>query len=268
MTEQRPSTTQWDPNQYHKYSDHRLRPGLELLDRIPVDNPHQVYDLGCGTGNLTRLVSERWPNAQVIGLDNSDEMIEKARAEEGSVEWLKADIQMWLPDAATDVIYSNAALQWVEGHRDLIPRLAGCIKPGGALAIQMPLSWGMPSHILMRETLARGGPNGRGFGSDLLRQTISRKWVEDADVYYDLLSNLSQHLDIWQTEYLQVLEGNDPVLEWVKGTGLRPILEGLADDERQAFLDDYGQRLGETYPRRPDGRTLYPFRRLFIVATV
>ena len=265
---QHPSTKHWDPNQYHIFSDHRLRPALELLDSVPVEAPSAIYDLGCGTGNITRIIADRWPDASVVGLDNSEEMLEKARVDGEGIDWQLADIHSWEPETTPDLVYTNATLQWVVGHEELIPRLAGFLQPGGALAIQMPLSWGMPSHILMRETLARGGSNGRGFGSDLLRQTTGRKWVEDADVYYDLLSNLSQHLDIWETEYLQVLEGNDPVLEWVKGTGLRPILEGLADDERQAFLDDYGQRLGETYPRRPDGRTLYPFRRLFIVATV
>ncbi len=267
MSGQRASTKHWDPNQYHKFSNHRLRPALELLDRIPVDAPELVYDLGCGTGNITRLIVERWPDATVIGVDNSREMLDKAGAEDGRVDWQLDDIHTWTPDAPPDLIYSNATLQWVEDHQTQFPRLAGFLKPARALAVQMPLSWGMPSHILMRETLARGGSNGQGFGTEELRKLTGRKWVEDADVYYDLLTDRTSHLDIWETEYLQILDGEDPVLEWVKGTGLRPILEGLADAEREAFLEVYRDRLREAYPRRADGRTLYPFRRLFIVAT-
>lgn len=227
-----------------------------------------IYDLGCGTGNITRIISDRWPKADLTGIDNSLEMLEEAGAGEGSIEWDHADIHTWTPDASPDLIYSNATLQWVEAHEDLFPRLASLLSPEGALAVQMPLSWGMPSHVLMRDTLANEGPNGGPLGSEELRGKVGRKWVEDADVYYDLLVGRTSHLDIWETEYVQVLEGGDPVLEWVKGTGLRPILEGLADREREAFLEDYGQRLRMAYPRRPDGRTLYPFRRLFIVATV
>ncbi len=262
-----PSTEHWDPNQYHKFSDHRLRPALELLDRVPVEAPSAIYDLGCGTGNITRIIADRWPGATVVGLDNSVEMLKKARGDGDEIDWQEADIHSWEPETSPDLIYTNATLQWIEGHEDLMPRLAGFLKPGGALAIQMPLSWGMPSHVLMRETLANGGSDGAGFGTDQLCQTSGRKWVEDADVYYDLLVDHSERLDIWETEYVQALEGDDPVLEWVKGTGLRPILEGLADQEREAFLEDYGQRLREAYPNR-SGRTLYPFRRLFIVATV
>lgn len=227
-----------------------------------------VYDLGCGIGNITRIIANRWPDASVVGIDDSEEMLETARTEGGSVDWKRGDVHTWQPEASPDLIYSNATLQWVEGHEDLFPRLARYLNPGGAVAVQMPLSWGMPSHVLMRETLKNGGPNRKGFGTNQLRQRVYRKWVEDAEVYYDLLSGCTDHLDIWETEYLQVLEGDDPVLEWVKGTGLRPIPEGLANNEREAFLADYRQRLRNTYPTRSDGRTLYPFRRLFIAATV
>jgi trans-aconitate 2-methyltransferase len=184
------------------------------------------------------------------------------------VGWVEADVHQWQPGEPADLIYSNAMLQWVDGHRVLFPRLAGLLNPGGCLAVQMPLSWDLPSHRLMRETLEGGGPHGTALGTTQLRQAVARKWVEDAEVYYDLLVGETRGLDIWATEYLHILEGRDVVLEWVKATGLRPFLNGLDDQERQSFLTEYARRLRELYPIRPDGYTLYPFRRLFIVATV
>ena len=258
--------TSWDPTLYLKFSDHRLRPALELLDRVPIASPAAIYDLGCGHGRLTRLMAERWPAARVHGLDNSKEMLAKAAADGPDLRWIEADLHQWQPELAPELLYSNAALQWLDGHEVLFPRLLGLLAPGGCLAVQMPLSWGMPSHRLMRETLADGGPGGRSLGTAELRQGVARKWVEDADVYYDWLVGRAKSLDIWETEYLQVLEGADPVLEWVKGTGLRPILNGLGNAERAVFLEGYARRLRATYPTRADGRTLYPFRRLFIVA--
>jgi trans-aconitate 2-methyltransferase len=260
--------TRWDPRQYLKFSDHRLRPALELLDRIPLTSPTLIYDLGCGSGEVTRIIAERWPSSRVYGIDNSEEMLAQAAAGPGEVRWINADIRKWAPDEPPDLIYSNATLHWVEEHQELFPRLVGYLKAGGCLAIQMPLSWEAPSHRLMRETLADGGPNGEALGAETLRRAVARKWVEDAEAYYDLLVSRTGGLDIWATEYLQALEGDDPVLEWVKGTGLRPILNGLGDKEREIFLEEYARRLRATYPVRADGRTIYPFRRLFIVATV
>lgn len=251
----------WDPDQYHRYSDHRLRPALELLARIDHPSPRLVHDLGCGGGEISRLMAERWPDAAVVGSDSSQAMLDKAAAVSSRVSWEQVDVRTWAPERPLDVIYSNAMLQWVDGHREIFPRLFGSLAPGGVLAVQMPLSWGEPSHRLMRETLEEGG-----FGSPELRRAVARKWVADAHEYYDLLRPLAEALDIWETRYHQVLTGDDPVLEWVKGTALRPVLEGLAPDELQRFLDLYRARLAEAYPRRPRGETLYPFPRLFIVA--
>ncbi len=258
--------THWSPSQYLKFSDHRARPALELFDRVPLEAPNVIYDLGCGSGTMARLMAERWPAATVYGLDSSTEMLEKAASEPSRVQWVEADISTWSPEASPDLIYSNATLQWVDGHQDLFPRLLSYVTPGGCLAVQMPLSWSMPSHRLMRETLADGGSDNSPIGDADLRAAVARKWVDDMEVYYDLLVSRTSHLDIWATEYLQVLEGADPVLEWVKGTGLRPILHGLNDAEREVFLATYRQRLRQTYPTRADGCTLYPFRRLFLVA--
>lgn len=259
-------STSWSPEQYERFADHRLRPALELLARIRLDSPECVFDLGCGTGAVTRLIAERWPSARVCGIDSSAEMLREARAAAASVRWEKADVAGWAPDEPPDLIYSNACLHWVADHDALFPRLAGSLREGGCLAVQMPQSWAAPSHRLMRETLADGGGRGRPFGTEALRRAVGRKWVDDAAHYYALLAGCADGLDIWETEYLQVLEGEDPALEWVKGTGLRPVLDGLAGEERDAFLAEYRRRLREAYPARPDGKTLYPFRRLFIVA--
>ncbi len=258
----------WVPKQYLRFSSHRLRPAIELLQRVPLESPESIFDLGCGTGNVTRIVAERWPSARVYGLDNSPQMLQQAQEHTDSIRWIKAEIEDWSPDERPDLIFSNAALHWVERHENLIPRLARYVNRGGYLAVQMPLSWDAVSHRLMRETLADGGKAGRPLGSRTLRKAVSRRWVEDAEFYYNILTSEARSVDIWETEYLQVLEGADPVLEWAQGTGLRPILNGLEDRERNVFLAQYRDRLRDAYPANPNGFTLYPFRRLFIVARV
>ena len=194
-------------------------------------------------------------------------MLEAAAKEPVAVRWVEGDVRSWRPETPPDLIFSNATLHWVADHRTLFPRLVGTLAPGGCLAVQMPLSWHAPSHRLMREALADGGPGGSAIGSDALRAEAGRRWVEDAATYYELLAPQAANVDVWETEYLQVLDGDDPVLRWVQGTGLRPILNALAGDERARFLAEYGRRLRAAYPRRADGRTLFPFRRLFVVAS-
>ena len=261
----------WNPGQYLKFADHRLRPALDLMGRIPLENPQVIYDLGCGAGNVTRLLADRWPDADVVGMDNSPEMLERSAAAEsdglsGQIRWQMGDLADWQPDATPSVFYSNAVLQWVPDHAELVPRLWGMLPPGACFAVQVPLSWDMRSHHLMRETLADGGPGGSALGSEELRNAVGNRWVQDPDFYYDLLASESAHLDVWTTEYQHVLTGEDAVLEWVTSTGLRPILNGLEDGERDVYLEEYRRRLNSEYPRRADGITLYPFRRLFFVA--
>jgi trans-aconitate 2-methyltransferase len=255
--------TRWDPDLYFRFSDHRLRPALELLARVSLTSPRVVYDLGCGAGEMARLMAERWPDATVFGLDSSREMLEKAAATPSSVRWIEADLQSWTPPEPPDLLYSNATFHWVDRHEELFPRLLGFLCPGGSLAVQMPLSHNLPSHHLMGETLAD-----LGMSSDALAKTLAREWILSPEAYYDLLAPRAEHVEIWETEYLQVLEGTDPVLEWVKGTGLRPVLNGLVDAEREIFLAEYTRRLRAAYTQRADGKTLYPFRRLFLVAMV
>ena len=263
----RPAGTRWNPGQYHRYTDHRLRPALELLARIPIGDASLVYDLGCGSGNVTRLIAERLGSARVVGVEISSEMLAKAAETPSRIEWMQADIADWAPERAPELIYSNAALHWIDDHATLFPRLFGFVAPGGCLAVQVPLSFSMPSHALMRETLANGGVNGSRLGDGALAAAVARKWVLDTGEYYDLLAPEASSLDVWETEYLQRLEGDDSVLEWVKATGLRPILNGLRGAERERFIEVYRERLREAYPRRAGGHTLYPFRRLFMVAT-
>jgi trans-aconitate 2-methyltransferase len=263
----RAAGTKWDPAIYEKFADQRLRPAFELLARIPHIEPKLIYDLGCGTGEVTRAIADRWPEANVIGLDNSPEMLSKAGRIPSRVQWVERDIHFWRANVPTDLIYSNATLQWVDDHHTLFPRLIEALVPAGCLALQMPLSWALPSHRLMRETLADGGTHGNPLGTEHLRQAVGRNWVDGADDYYRLLSKHVTSLDIWETEYLQVLEGENPVFDWVSGTGLRPILNGLDEPDRTLFVQEYQSRLRATYMPEPDGRTLYPFRRLFIVAT-
>jgi len=248
----------WDPRQYLRFADHRARPALELLARVPLAEPGVVYDLGCGAGNVTRVLAERWPHARITGVDSSREMLAAARAASPSVAWIEADLQTWRPAAPADLLYSNATLHWLPDHAELFPRLLAALAPGGCLAIQMPRSRDLPSHVLMRETLA-----------DVLGRTdTAPSPVGEPLWYHELLVERARTVDVWTTEYLHELSGEDPVLEWVQGTGLRPIVQSLAEDEREPFLAEYARRLRAAYPRRPDGRTVYPFARLFVVATV
>jgi trans-aconitate 2-methyltransferase len=251
----------WDPTQYLRFGDYRLRPAVDLLAHVEADAPEAVYDLGAGTGNVTRLLQQRWPGAHVTGVDDSPEMLAKARAAEPSIQWQLADLATWTPSRPADVIYSNAALHWVREHHRLFPALMRAVAPGGVLAVQMPHNFSAPSHTLIAEA-ARTGP-WRVRLEPLLRPAP----VADPGVYHDLLAPLASPLDIWETEYLHVLTGDDPVKEWVKGTWLRPLLDALDEAERSAFEKRYAELARVSYPPRPDGRTLFPFRRLFIVAT-
>jgi len=252
----------WDPGQYRKFGGHRLRPAVDLLGRVPLDAPPRVVDLGCGEGAATRLLRERWPHAELTGVDSSAEMLEVAARELPGVQWQQADIGTWKPPAPIELIFSNAALHWLEDHTSLFLHLVGAIKPDGVLAVQMPHNFAAPSHRLITD-VALDGP-----WSQRLTPLLRPEPVAAPEFYYDLLASRATHLDIWETEYLQVLEGENPVAEWTKGTWLRPLVAALGDEERRLFESEYRRRVAEAYPRRKDGRTLYAFRRLFIVARI
>jgi trans-aconitate 2-methyltransferase len=251
----------WDPVQYLKFAGPRLRPAIDLLGHIEAAGPRLVYDLGCGAGNVTRFIAERWPQARIVGVDGSAEMLAKARADLPQVEWQEADLATWRPARPPDLIYSNAALHWIEDHAPVFVALFNSLAPGGIFAVQIPRNFGAPSHSSMGEA-ARMGP-WRARLEPLLRPAP----VEPPDFYYNLLAPLAAKLDIWETEYLQVLDGEHAVKEYTKSTWLSPLLGALDEPERSRFEETYTKLVDAAYPRRADGKTLFPFRRMFIVAT-
>ena len=250
----------WDPTLYSAFAQPRLRPALDLLARIDADQPHMVADLGCGTGNATRIMADRWHDATVIGVDSSPEMLAAAAASPNRIRWTQSDIAQWVPDRPVDVLFSNAALQWLDSHETLLPRLLGLLSPRGVLAVQMPHNHYAASHAVMAETVEAGPWASR------LRPLARRFPVHDPDFYYDVLAPLAETLDLWETEYLHVLDGDNPVVRWTMGTALRPLLDALEEPERGEFLAEYSRRIAECYPPHADGKTLFPFRRLFMVA--
>lgn len=257
----------WDPTQYQKYGDERSRPFVELLARVGVarfgtPDPAYVVDLGCGPGSLTRLLADRWTSAQVLGVDSSPEMIADARqhAIPSRLAFVEGDIAGWQPAQPVDVLVANAALHWVPDHVDLFPRFADALSPGGTFAFQVPDNFTEPSHTLLLDL--RSSPRWR----DLLGEGADRTaGVERPQHYLEALVAAGFEADVWQTEYLHVLPGEDAVLEWVKGTALRPVLSRLDGPDRAEFLAAYGAALRATYPPQPFG-TVFPFRRTFAVA--
>lgn len=250
----------WNPDQYLKFAAPRLQPAIDLLARVPSIHPQAVYDLGCGAGNVTQLLAVRWPFAAITGVDDSAEMLAKARAAVPGVNWVQQSLAIWRASEPADLIYSNAALHWLPEHQRLFPELVGQLARGGVLAVQMPRNFNAPSHTLIAETV-RGGP-----WRSRLESLLAPSPVAEPAFYYDVLSRKVARLDVWETEYLQVLSGPDPVKEWTKGTWLKQFLDALAEPERGAFEADYADRLRRAYPARPDGNTLFPFRRLFLLA--
>ena len=253
-------TPGWDPAKYLEFAGHRLRPALDLLARVPAASPAVVYDLGCGAGNVTRLLLERWPDAAVTGVDGSAAMLSAARAVAPQVTWVQADIGSWRSPRPADVVFSNAALHWLDDHPALFPRLVDGLAPGGALAVQMPRNHGAPSHTEM-VAAAETGP-----WRERLRPVLRTRPVAEPEAYHDILEPHVSRLDIWESEYLHVLEGDNPVVEWTRGSALKPLLDALEEPERSGFLAEYSARIARAYPRRANGRTLFRFRRLFIVA--
>jgi trans-aconitate 2-methyltransferase len=250
----------WNPQQYLKFSEHRLRPAVDLLMRIPELPVRSVADLGAGAGNVTKLIKERWQDATVVGVEGSAKMIAAARTTAPEIEWLHQDLGLWRPPHKYDVIYSNAALHWLPGHAQLFPNLMENVEPGGILAVQMPRNFKAPSHLLIAET-ALNGP-----WRSQVEHLVLPPPVGEPEFYHDILAPLSKEVDIWETEYLQVLEGDNPVKEWTKGTWLTRYLDVLQSDDKAAFEAAYAERVAKAYPRNSRGQTLFPFRRLFIVA--
>jgi trans-aconitate 2-methyltransferase len=250
----------WDPEVYNQYADERGRPFVELLTRVRVEQADAVVDLGCGPGNLTALLAERWPEAEVVGVDNSTDMIESARAfATDRLRFVPGDLRDWRPDDRVDVVVANAALHWVPGHVRRIGEFAGWLRPGGALAFQVPDNFAEPSHALLHEL--RVSPRWRATLGEGADRTAG---VEQPQRYLQALVDAGLQPDVWQTTYLHVLPGDDAALEWVRGTALRPVLSLLDSREQDEFVAAYGAALGAAYPRREFG-TVFPFRRTFAV---
>ncbi|MDO9457301.1 trans-aconitate 2-methyltransferase [Nocardioides sp.] len=249
----------WDPERYLTYADERGRPFVDLVGRIPSTAPATVVDLGCGPGNLTALLAERWPGARVTGVDSSPEMVARARATVPGIDVEVGDLRDWRGSA--DVLVSNATLQWLPDHLDLLPALVGAVTPGGWLAFQVPGNFGEPSHALRHDLAAEPAYAAHTAG-------VAVPGSHDPVVYLDALTALGCRVDAWETTYLHLLTGDDPVFTWVSGTGARPTLQALPDDLRPAFEAEFRARLAAAYPVRDDGTVVLPFRRIFVVAQV
>lgn len=265
------TATGWDPGQYLRYADERSRPFFDLLARVPAQAPRLVVDLGCGPGTLTRTLGQRWSDADVVGVDSSEEMIAAAESEAGfaRLTYVCADLRSWLRAVhedgnRPDVVVANAVLQWVPGHLELIGTIAGGLAPGGTFAFQVPANFDSPSHTVIREL--REAPQWRDrVGTDANREAA----VEAPETYLEALAAAGLEPDVWQTTYLHRLTGEDAVLEWVKGTALRPVLTALDGDEEATaqFLAECADGLQAAYPTAADGTTVFPFRRTFAVGT-
>jgi trans-aconitate 2-methyltransferase len=260
------ASTKWDANLYLKFADARMRPALDLMARLDPANGarpgHAIYDLGCGAGNISRILAERFPDSPIIGVDSSEDMLTKARSQTADkrVTFEKGDLAHFKPSTPPSILYSNAAYQWLPGHIDMFPGLLKTLPSGGQLAIQMPRNLDAPSHALMR-TAAEAGP-----WRDKLKNVGGVIRVEEPSQYYDRLKPLCADLDIWESIFQQVLTGKDPVAQYTSSTGLRPYLEALSPEEGKAFYECYAGMIAKAYPTRADGITLFPFRRMFIVA--
>jgi trans-aconitate 2-methyltransferase len=248
----------WDDAQYLKFADQRTRPARELLARVPPISARRVVDLGCGPGNSTALLRERWPEARVTGVDSSSEMLERARKDHPAIEWQQGDALSFESREPLDVLFANALLQWLPDHAQLLPRWFEQLQPGGVLALQMPHNFDQPSHRWMREL--EGPWSARTAG---LRAASP---VGSPAFYYDLLAPRASQIDIWRTTYEHVMPDAAAIVEWVKGTGLRPYLEALLPAEQPAFLEAYTRAIEAAYPARVGGKRLFSFPRLFIVA--
>ena len=251
----------WDPGQYLRFADERTRPAWDLVARIELAAPRRLVDLGCGPGNSTAVLRQRWPEAEVLGIDTSAELLEAARRDHPGIDFQRGNIAQWAPAEPYDLVFSNAALQWVGDHERLLPRLLDAVAPGGALAVQMPRNHDFATHRLMRQAAAEGPWRARLAGAR------DPSPVKPPEFYYDLLAPRSAGFTIWETNYIQIMDGVPAIIDWLQGTGLRPFLARLDAVEQRAFVDRYAALLAEAFPARADGKVLIPYPRLFFIAS-
>jgi trans-aconitate 2-methyltransferase len=254
-------TGDWSARQYLKFEDERTRPPRDLLAQVPLQSPQRVFDLGCGPGNSTELLVARFPQACVIGVDSSRDMLRQARERLPNCAFVEADLAAWSPPERSDLLFANAVFQWVPDHLAVLQRLLQALPDGGVLAVQMPDNTNEPALALMRE-IASSGP----WATRLASAAAARDDLPSTASYYDLLRPLCRRLDIWHTIYNHLLAGPQAVVEWFHGSALRPFLSPLGDDMRKRFVTDYTTRIAQAYPPRFDGRVLLRFPRLFLVA--
>lgn len=251
--------TTWEPQTYLRYADIRFRAGLDLIARIPKLDYSTIYDLGCGTGYLTHILAETFPGSQVVGIDSSPEMLAEARRKFPLLNWEQMDIRSWLPGAPPDLIYTNAALQWVPDHQTLLPSLLRKVRDGGVLAMQVPRHFESPSHLGLKDLVMQSEWRAK-------LEPLLLAPVPAPETYWSWLAPHARNLDVWETIYLQVLEGKDPVVNFMRGTALRPFLSALPEAESAKFIEAFSKRMAVAYPPEANGQTLFPFRRLFLVA--
>jgi trans-aconitate 2-methyltransferase len=251
----------WDTEQYLRFSRERTQPAVDLAARIAIASPRRVIDLGCGPGNSTEVLARRWPEAELTGMDQSLAMVSAARTSYPTIAFSVGDIATWTASKPFDVIFSNAALQWLADHARTLPRLLDQVAQGGAFAFQVPANLAAPGHQLLRD-LGASGKWQRHLATPV------REWhVEPPEFYYETLATHASRLDIWVTEYIHVLPGPHAIVDWYRGTGARPWLDALPDDAmRSDFLADYGREITRAFPAQSDGNVLFPFRRLFVIA--
>ena len=251
----------WDPILYAKFESERLRAARDLLAQVPLAEADLVYDLGCGPGNSAELLLRRFPDARTIGLDTSDAMLAQARMRARKAHFIKQDIKCWAPDDRPDLIFANAALQFLPDHDKLFPRLVSYLAPGGVFAAQMPNTARESSHALMRMVAAEGP-----WSSRLVPIAKTQPLIAEYDDYYEWLRPVASRIDVWMTTYVHRLDGPQGIADWFAGSTLQPFLERLDHDERGEFLTRYRNGLAQAYPIQSDGKTLFPYPRLFIVA--
>lgn len=253
--------TDWNPNLYLKFGSERTLPSIDLISRIPSSNPQCVIDLGCGPGNSTSVLRERWPNANLTGVDSSQNMIDIATTNYPTINWALCDISEWVPEKKYDVIFSNAALQWVPNHHSLFRSLMGNLAKGGVLATQVPYHYESPLHQ------AIVGVSKDNKWSDSMNSARKALTHESASFYYDALNGICTTINIWETEYYHIMESPKAILDWISSTGLRPFVEVLPlESDRKLFSNMVLEKYEKAYPRQADGKVLFPFRRQFIIA--
>ncbi len=252
----------WDPNTYLQFAAYRARPADDLISHLSLAQDGAIYDLGCGPGNLTVKLKDRWTDRDVTGLDSSADMLEKAQqhARAQNINWTLGDIATWSAPEAAALVFANASLQWLGTHEVLFPRLLASAQSGGILAVQMPMTTSAPYHKCIRDVAAL--PKWR----DRLKDAKPHPDEYPAQRYYEILRPLSTSIDIWETTYHHILSGENPVIEWMSGAGLTPVLSQLDGTGRSEFLDDYSAAISPHYPREKNGETVFAVRRIFIVA--